>query len=149
MGYQIIVGKTYLDVRKELSDPTGIQDIKIVPIVLGSKSKWGTIIIGAIIMYLAWPYLAATGTEWAAMTSTEIAAQAAWSIGGAMVMGGVAALLAPTPDNPEDTEDIQNYSFGGAVNTTKQGFAVPVCYGQLMVGGAVISSGVTPEDYVP
>jgi len=68
--------------------------------------------------------------------------------GGALVLGGIASMMAPTP-SPLAGEKAQNYAFNGAANTTRQGVAIPVCYGQLMVGGAVISSGISPEDYVP
>ena len=68
--------------------------------------------------------------------------------GAALVLGGIASMLAPTPP-PAAGERAQNYAFNGATNTTRQGVAIPVCYGQLMVGGAVISSGIQAEDYVP
>jgi len=70
------------------------------------------------------------------------------NFGAALVLGGIASMLAPTP-KPAETESVQNYAFNGAANTTRQGVAIPVCYGQLIVGGAVISSGVSPEDYTP
>jgi predicted phage tail protein len=66
-------------------------------------------------------------------------------MGASLLYGGIAQLLAPTPETP--AEEQENYSFSGVVNTTKQGVAVPVCYGQLMVGGAVISAGMKAEDY--
>jgi predicted phage tail protein len=46
-------------------------------------------------------------------------------------------------------KDDENYAFNGAANTVRQGVPVPICYGQLMVGGAVISSGITNENYSP
>ena len=58
-------------------------------------------------------------------------------------------MIAPVPSTPDSADKPTNYGFDGATNTAKQGYAIPVCYGQLMVGGAVISSGVTPEDYTP
>jgi predicted phage tail protein len=69
----------------------------------------------------------------------------AMNYGVSMLIGGIGQLLTPTPKTPE--EGPENYSFGGVVNTTKQGVAIPVCYGQLMVGGAVISAGMSAEDY--
>ena len=69
----------------------------------------------------------------------------AMKLGFGLMLGGIAQLLAPTPK--PDAEEKSNYSFGGVVNTTQQGVAIPLCYGQLMVGGAVISSGMNAEDY--
>jgi len=67
-------------------------------------------------------------------------------IGWGLISGGIAQMLATTP---EEVKDDQNYSFNGAANTVQQGVPVPVCYGQLMIGGAVISSGITNENYSP
>ena len=39
-----------------------------------------------------------------------------------------------------------SYTFSGPVNTTAQGQPVPVGYGRLIVGGAVISAGITTEE---
>ena len=69
----------------------------------------------------------------------------AMTLGKNLVLTGVANLLAPTPEATPDEK--QNYAFNGVVNTTRQGVAIPICYGQLMVGGAVISAGMIAEDY--
>jgi predicted phage tail protein len=68
------------------------------------------------------------------------------STGVSLTMGGIAQLLAPTP---EEVKEGDNYGFNGAANTVRQGVPVPICYGQLMIGGAVISSGITNENYSP
>lgn len=65
--------------------------------------------------------------------------------GVAMVIGGVIQMLAPMPkaqtnDKPENTPNTQ---FNGAVNTQAQGHPVPIAYGELIVGSAVISAGVS------
>ena len=179
VGYTIIVGESKLeDAVGELHNPTGRQDIKIVPVVLGAKSGIGQIILGAIMIYAAVMTAGATaiaaaeagavasgvsGTAAAsAYGSLSLGAQfgmgmgslsgmtmMAAKFGAALVLGGISSMLAPTPQPGTTGESIQNYAFNGAANTTRQGVAIPVCYGQLMVGGAVISSGVTPEDYTP
>ena len=73
----------------------------------------------------------------------------ALKFGAAMVLGGIASMLAPTPVLPDTADKPTNYAFDGAANTARQGYAIPVAYGQLLIGGAVISSGVSPEDYTP
>lgn len=88
------------------------------------------------------------------------AATAIGSIGVALVLGGVSQLLAPTPQigqlgpvstggglgnrTTENTElDPQaSYSFSGIQNTSKVGTAVPVVYGETIVGSVVISAGI-------
>jgi len=180
VGYKVLVGKKELDnVLGELSNPTGRQDIKIVPVIGGAKSKLATVIIGAIMIYaavmtmgastIATAQAAATAAGTAggtlagtAMSSLSYGAQFTIGLGnlsgmslmaakfGAMlVLGGISAMLSTTPEPPTVAEKAQNYSFNGATNTIRQGVAIPVLYGQLMIGGAVISAGVTPEDYTP
>ena len=148
VGYKVMVGKTYLEKEEEIYNPSGRQEIKIIPVVLGAKKEG----LGAIILGVA---LIAMGVHPGVMTSLTgaVGATAATAITGALVstgfsliLGGIAQLLAPTP---EEIKDDPNYAFNGALNTTQQGVAVPLCYGQLMIGGAVISSGVTSEDYNP
>jgi predicted phage tail protein len=78
--------------------------------------------------------------------STAVAGAVA-SIGVALVLSGVADLIAPMPkmgnftSGPEATR-LESFTFSGIVNTSKQGMAVPICYGRAFVGSAVISSGL-------
>ena len=39
-------------------------------------------------------------------------------------------------------EENKGYLFNGPVNTTQQGLPVPIAYGELVVGGAVISASI-------
>jgi|TARA_R110002074_G_scaffold281144_1_gene452416 predicted phage tail protein len=159
VGYKVMVGKTYLENNDEIYDPSGKQEIKIVPVVLGAKKGGlGAVILGIGLMVAA-PWLVTTigamGTALgpvasglAGTTTTGLATTVggmAMNMGASLVMGGIAQLLAPTPKPA--AEEIENYSFNGVLNTTKQGVAIPICYGQLMVGGAVISAGMKAEDY--
>lgn len=169
VGYKVMVGKTYLEKQDEIYDPTGKQGIKIVPVVLGAKKGGlGKVILGIGLMVAA-PWLAgaiggaagAVGTTGAVLHGSATAVSAttgaalgtigttiggmAAQMGTALLYGGIAQLLAPTPEPPP--EEKENYSFNGAVNTTRQGVAIPICYGQVMVGGAVISAGMKAEDY--
>ena len=168
VGYKVMVGKTYLEKQEEIYDPAGKQEIKIVPVVLGAKKGGlGKVILGIGLMVAA-PWLAGQATALAAgggvlgtaaggaMSSGLVGLNAASAVGttvsgmamklgGALLMGGIAQLLAPTPEPA--AEENENYSFNGVLNTSKQGVAIPICYGQVMVGGAVISAGMKAEDY--
>ena len=173
MGYKVLVaGAPLQEAGAELHNPTGRQDIKIVPVILGAKSGIGQVIVGALMVYVAvmtaGASLAATaqataismggtamgttmtlGTQFSlGMGALSGGTMMAAKFGAALVLGGIASMMAPTP-SPAAGERAQNYAFNGATNTTRQGVAIPVCYGQLMVGGAVISAGIQPEDYVP
>ena len=163
MGYTVKVGKSYLQGEgEELSNPVGKQDIKIIPVIIGAKNRGLTmVLVGAAILtgfYIyGQQYLAMGGGEaMGIVDGISVGIQQAGTLGtlgaqlaGAMILGGIAAMIAPVPNTPDSADKPTNYGFDGATNTAKQGYAIPVCYGQLMVGGAVISSGVTPEDYTP
>ena len=71
-------------------------------------------------------------------------------VGMSLALGGVAQILAPTPNTPEPKESAENtpsYLFNGAVNTTAQGHPVPIGYGRLIVGSAVISASIVTTEY--
>jgi predicted phage tail protein len=139
----VIVGDYELqDVKSEISAPTGAQTIKIVPVIGGAKSSIGKIILGGILIYAS--FQMGFGTE--GLTAMQgFGANMAMSLGVSLVMGGVAEMLAPTPQAPKETNLADNKSMG-PINTTLQGVGIPVCYGQMIVGGATISAGVTTED---
>ena len=70
-------------------------------------------------------------------------------IGMGIAISGIAQMLAPKPSPPSSSSPVDNgssYNFNGSVNTTAQGVPVPVCYGRLIVGSAVISAGIKSED---
>ncbi len=48
---------------------------------------------------------------------------------------------APSGLELKEANRIQNFSFSGITNTSQQGLAVPIAYGRVFVGSAVISSG--------
>lgn len=70
-------------------------------------------------------------------------------LGAALILGGVAQMLAPTPKAPDSPEKKENPYFNGPVNATQQGVSVPVGYGRAIVGSAVISAGITVEEQSP
>jgi len=160
MGYTVKVGESYVQDIPEIHNPSGRQEIKIIPVVLGAKKDgMMAIIIGVALIAASGgvgTFIQGLGTAagpdvivGAATSTSGIASAVSGAmvhIGASMVYGGIAQLLAPTP---EEVSDDPNYGFDGAANTSKQGSAVPICYGQLMIGGAIISSGITAENYSP
>lgn len=146
VAYAVFYGKRNLNNKDECLLPANDdEEIRIAPIIMGSKSGgvFG-IILGAVLVVvgtLITPYTGAFGVA---------VAQLGWG----MIVGGVAQLLTPTPkgSSAADKPDNQpSYTFNGAVNTQAQGNPVPVLYGELIVGSAVISAGISAEDqaYIP
>lgn len=129
--------------KDQLHHPAS-QTITFVPVVVGAGffRDFGMLILGAALIVASFylPPLALVGTATLASVT--------FSIGVSMVLGGVAQLLAPVPATPSDSgsENKASYIFNGAVNTTAQGAAIPVGYGRMIVGSAVISAGISVED---
>lgn len=132
LRYAIFNGKENL-AEEDLEKPTGRDVIRIVPVIAGSK-RAGVLqtIVGAVLIALS-PF-----TNGATLAP-----------GLALVAGGVVQMLSPqakglgTQDRPNNRP---SYSFNGAVNTSVQGNPVPLLYGRMIVGSAVISAGIYSED---
>ncbi len=108
-----------------------------------------TILGAAMIVFAMW---GAGGFTSLASLSTTMAGgwtQVVAMMGMSMAMGGVMQMLSPqvkglgAKDRPENGA---SYAFNGAVNTTAQGNPVPLGYGRLIVGSAVVSAGIYAMD---
>lgn len=115
-------------------DMTGAEDIRIAPIVIGSKRDGlFQTILGAALLVAG------------AMTGNAFLIQS----GAALTLGGVAQMLSPQPKGLKGRQDPANtpsYAFGGPVNTIAQGNPVGILYGRRRIGGAIISAGIYAED---
>lgn len=142
VGYYIKVGTNYLQNYEELSYPSGIQEIKIIPEIRGSRFEEG-----------AGPVEGGTtivkGGKGGSKNKGKFFSGLFSKLLSGLLSGGISKMLSNTPEKADDTETPTSYGFDGPLNTTKQGVAVPVCYGQLLVGGAIISSGIEAEEYTP
>lgn len=133
LRYAIFNGKENLSER-DLEKPTGRDAIRIVPVISGSK-RAGLLqtIVGAVLI----------------AASFIPGFQGLAPAGIALVAGGVIQMLSPQAKGL-GTQDSSNnrpsYSFNGAVNTSVQGNPVPLLYGRMIVGSAVISAGIYSED---
>jgi len=138
MAFTVFVGKQNLT-KDQLQDPPGQEDIRIAPVLLGSK-RGGVlnVILGVVLIVVG---------VWT--QNYQLAIQ-----GAVMVVGGVVQMLGPQPKglgSQDSAENRPNYSMNGTVNTQAQGNPVPVAYGGhdtkgMLVGSAVISGGIMAED---
>lgn len=146
LGFTVFVGKKNLS-QDELLSPSGADDIRIAPVLLGSKNGGiFNIVLGAVLIVVG-GFIAGWSFGTASPIGTAIA-----SMGAQMMLGGVVQLLSPQPKQLKsgDRPDNQpSYVFNGAVNTQAQGNPVPVLYGRMIVGSAVVSAGIHAEDYAP
>lgn len=140
VGFAVFRGKENL-AKDQLRDPCFGEEIRIAPIILGSK-KAGVfqIIIGAVIVVVG-AVLTAYGYGSIGVPMMKF--------GATIIAGGIIQMLTPRPkglsaqDRPESTP---SYAFNGPVNTQAQGHPVPVLYGKMWVGSAVVSAGMDVKD---
>lgn len=126
------------------------ETIDIVPVPAGSTGLWQTI-IGVVLIVVG-----------VILFFTPLAAAAPYVLmaGIGLTLGGIAALLTPTPQlggaagrgflnenslsqKKEEAKHLASYLFGGAANTTQQGNPVPIVYGESIVGSQMISLVIT------
>lgn len=124
--------------EEEIDMTKGNDDIRIIPVIIGSKRGgiFQTILGAALIAASFIPFM------------TPIAPYLQMA-GASMLLGGVVQMLSPQPGGlsvGQNAENKPSYAFGGPVNSTTQGNPVGVLYGSREIGGAVISAGIYAED---
>ena len=153
--YQVYIGEHIID--EDLLDfPSGGLDIKIIPVVAGAGNI-GKIIAGVALIGFA----VFTGGGGFGILSQGIIGQGAGGlmlgslnvsalagkIGLLLVLSGVAGLLTPTPELPDDESDpIKSFSFSGVQQTVRSGTAIPIVYGKTLVGSIPISTKIETID---
>ena len=121
---------------------SGTTEIRIVPVVSGSKNGGLFQTIVGVVLIVAGAVLSGFGQGWIGVPMMQM--------GAAMVIGGVIQMLSPVPKSPSQqeqgvTENKPSYLFNGAFNSTQQGLPVPVVYGQMLVGSSVVAIGTWAE----
>ena len=124
----------------ELEHPVGKQEIKIIPVVTGSRGLTkvliGAVIVGAVI--------ATGGVGAIGLAGGTGFLGVAGNIGVFMALSGAAEMLTPVPKPPGVSDDPQsvNFSFNGVQNTGRAGAPIPVVYGEIFTGSLVVSAGI-------
>jgi predicted phage tail protein len=143
VAYKVLVGKEALSVD-DLHNPSGKDVIKFVPVLQGAGGGGLTsFIIGAVLVAASFV---------APFVGAGAASPYLLNAGIAMMIGGVVQMLTPIPstnisDENNRPDNKPSYTFNGSVNTSAQGYPVPVGYGRMIVGSAVISAGISVEEY--
>ena len=129
--------------NKKIEDPLefGLDningDMHIALMPSGSKRGWGKVIIGAILVALAYYYGGpAAGAEMSWKVSMVM------SFGINLMLAGVTELTTKAPKHNKDEE---KGLFNGPESTLIQGTPVPIAYGKLLIGGKPISVNFKPS----
>ena len=120
----------------------------ITPVPAGAKKGWAKLVLAAVIYVVT---KVATGGAAPSEMAFEIAgmevtygqlASVGYSMATSMAMTGITQLTTQTPDG---TTGDDSYLFDGVNNAAKAGEPVPVAYGELIVGGTLMSQGFTTQ----
>ncbi|MBH1918238.1 MULTISPECIES: tail assembly protein [Serratia] len=136
---------------EEFATSKGDAVIRIMPIIAGSKNGgMFQIVLGVAALIGAFYTGGGTLALWKASMATSLTVSTLSMMGASMVMGGVIQMLTPQPSFgmpvSQSVENKPSYAFGSPVNTTAQGYPVPILYGEREIGGAVISAGIYAEN---
>ncbi|MEE1881545.1 tail assembly protein [Pseudomonas soli] len=134
MGLRFAVFRNRQNVGLKDFERGGVRELRIVPVIGGSKRGGLLQTIVGVVMVVAG---AVTGQAWA------------MQIGAAMALGSVIQMLSPQAKGLSQSaapENRPSYAFGSANNTTASGNPVPICIGDRRWGGAIISASVYAED---
>lgn len=145
--YACFLGKKNIG-KDELTLSGGTEDIRIAPAMSGAKSGGVIQFITGATLFVAGAILATYGFVTGNPLLFEIGV-ALKTLGTYMMVAGVVQMLSPQPQrqSAKDKPDNQaSYNFNGPVNTQAQGNPVPLLYGRLIVGSAVISAGILAQD---
>lgn len=140
LTYAVFSGKRNLN-DDELSMDQSTADIRIAPVILGSKR-------GGVFQTILGVALVAVGAV-ASYFGGGAVGVPLMQFGAAMALGGVVQMLSPQTTGLASKQSADNqasYAFGGVTNTIAQGYPVPLLYGKRRIGGATISAGIYIED---
>ena len=143
--YKVLVGDGALTLD-DLHNPVGQEEIKIVPVIVGAGGSLGSILTGIALVAAS---IFIPGSTAIFGTTFGAISLGVGLTGGALILGGVAQLISPTPALPQgpDTEQDprKSFSFSGIQNTSRGGTPVPIVYGKTLTGSVVVSAGVDTE----
>lgn len=136
MGLRFAIFRNGRNVHQEEFGRSGAREIRIAPVLSGSK-RAGLLqtIIGAVIFVAA----------------SFVPGMQGWghTLGASLALGGAIQMLSPQPkglSTSAASENRPSYAFGSANNTTASGNPVPICIGERRWGGAIISASIYAED---
>jgi predicted phage tail protein len=132
MGLRFAIFRNRKNVGADEFGMGGAREIRIVPVIEGSK-RGGILQIVLGVVLIAASYFGAPTAP----------------AGIALLAGGVIQMLSPQAAGLKQSaspENMPSYAFGSAKNTTASGNPVPICIGERRWGGAIISASIYAED---
>ena len=152
VGYRVSIGREKIsDDLTPLGQPFSDREVfSITPVVAGAGRGGLQVGIGIALITTA---IVTGGTSltfgvggFSSVAGSSIGfSVAAGNIGLALTLSGIATALSPQPSlnsTLDESVQLESFTFSNVVNTQRQGMPVPIAYGRLFVGSAVLSSGL-------
>jgi len=157
IGYRVAVSKekaTTENIAPLLLPFSDKEVFSITPVVAGAGRGFGQFLLGATLLTAA---ILVPGAQFAAGKFAAVAAEGAakatfaaqlaaagGNLGIGLVLSGIAQVISPQPSNTalDEAVQLESFTFSNVVNTSRQGMPVPIAYGRVFVGSAVLSSGL-------
>jgi predicted phage tail protein len=151
-GYRVTVGRERIGpANAELVClPWSEREVfSIAPVIAGAGQGAGQIFagIGLIALAIITGGIASAGVALGGFMGIGTVGTAVVGIGASLVLGGIAQMISPQPNispliRGKEAARLESFSFSGINNTSQQGLPVPIAYGRVFAGSAVLSAGL-------
>lgn len=163
IGYRVKIGKEQIseDRMEVFAMPWSEREVfSITPVVAGAGRGATSILFGGLLIGLSFVSFgasglfaggtglgtSATGLVGATGLYAGAGSAALGVLGAGLVLQGIAQIISPMNppgfESGKEAAKLNNMSFSGVVNTSRQGLPVPIAYGRVFAGSVVISSGL-------
>jgi|TARA_B100000073_G_scaffold229938_2_gene191914 predicted phage tail protein len=146
IGYRVAVSREKVSEQdmSPLFMPFSEKEVfSITPVIAGASSGTGSILLGVGLIAAS---IFIPGSAVVFGTTFGKISLGIGLAGGALVLGGIAQAISPQPElgleRGKEAARLESFIFNNVVNTAKQGLPVPIAYGRVFVGSAVLSSGL-------
>ena len=154
VGYRVAVSKekvTEQDVSPLLMPFSEREVFSITPVVAGAGRGAGQFLLGAALIAAsfafpgggAFSFYSYSGVAAGSGAMTAIGTAVSY-LGAGLVLQGIANVISPQPPSTalDEAVQLESFTFSNVVNTSRQGMPVPIAYGRVFAGSAVLSSGL-------
>ena len=139
VGYRVAVSRekvTEQDMSPLFMPFSEREVFSITPVVAGAGGGgFGQFLLGAALIGAS--FIPGVGA---------FAVSALQAVGTSLALSGIANIISPQPnpslERSKEAAKLESFVFNNVVNTAKQGLPVPIAYGRVFVGSAVLSSGL-------
>jgi predicted phage tail protein len=148
VGYRVAVSKekiTQQDMSSLFMPFSEKEVFSITPVIAGAGRGVGSILLGVGLIAAS---IFIPGSAVIFGTTFGKISLGIGLFGGSLVLQGIAQAISPQPGVPEfdESPQLESFSFSNVVNTSRQGLPVPIAYGRVFVGSAIISSGTDVDE---